>query len=173
MPAGAARNAVDCALWDLDAKRSGIRAHVTAGLTRWPPATTAYTISLDTPEGHGGGRREGGRAADPQGEVRRARTAISSASRPSAAPPREATLIADANEGWTEANLEAHLAACAEAGYALVEQPLPAKADGYPRPDLAPGSDPAPTRACTTGRASTGWSASTTWSTSSSTRPAA
>ena len=37
MPAGAARNAVDCALWDLDAKRSGIRAHVTAGLTRWPP----------------------------------------------------------------------------------------------------------------------------------------
>ena len=49
MPPGAARNAVDCALWDLDAKRSGIRAHVTAGLTRWPPATTAYTISLDTP----------------------------------------------------------------------------------------------------------------------------
>src|ERR687889_2637046 len=50
MPAGAARNAVDCALWDLDAKRSGIRAHVTAGLTRWPPATTAYTISLGSPE---------------------------------------------------------------------------------------------------------------------------
>jgi L-alanine-DL-glutamate epimerase-like enolase superfamily enzyme len=50
MPAGAARNAVDCALWDLDAKRSGIRAHVTAGVHRWPPATTAYTISLDTPE---------------------------------------------------------------------------------------------------------------------------
>ena len=50
MPAGAARNALDCALWDLDAKRSGIRAHVTAGLNRWPPVTTAYTISLDTPE---------------------------------------------------------------------------------------------------------------------------
>ena len=50
MPPGAARNAVDCALWDLDAKRSGIRAHVTAGVDRWPPATTAYTISLATPE---------------------------------------------------------------------------------------------------------------------------
>ena len=43
----------------------------------------------------------------------------------------QATLIADANEGWTEANIEAHLAACAEEGYALVEQPLPAKADAY------------------------------------------
>src|SRR5919112_563662 len=37
-------------LWDLDAKRSGVRAHVTAGVDRWPPATTAYTISLDTVE---------------------------------------------------------------------------------------------------------------------------
>ena len=50
MPPGAARNAVDCALWDLDAKRSGIRAHVTAGVDRRPPATTAYTISLGTPD---------------------------------------------------------------------------------------------------------------------------
>ena len=45
----------------------------------------------------------------------------------------QATLIADANEGWTEENLEQHLAACAEEGYALVEQPLPAKADEYLR----------------------------------------
>jgi L-alanine-DL-glutamate epimerase-like enolase superfamily enzyme len=43
------------------------------------------------------------------------------------------TLIADANEGWTEENLERHLAACAEAGYALVEQPLPAGADEFLR----------------------------------------
>src|SRR4051794_20244664 len=50
MPPGAARNALDCALWDFEAKQSGIRAHVTAGLVRWPPATTAYTISLDTPD---------------------------------------------------------------------------------------------------------------------------
>ncbi|WP_134499096.1 N-acetyl-D-Glu racemase DgcA [Microvirga pakistanensis] len=129
MPAGAARNAVDCALWDLDAKRSGIRAHVTAGLTRWQPVTTAYTISLGTPEAMA---EAAAKAADrpilkvkfggPEGDIGRIRAVRR------AAP--DATLIADANEGWTEANIEAHLAACAEEGYALVEQPLPAKADG-------------------------------------------
>jgi L-alanine-DL-glutamate epimerase-like enolase superfamily enzyme len=130
MPAGAARNAVDCALWDLDAKRSGIRAHVTAGLTRWPPMTTAYTISLDTPEAMAEATAKAAsrpilkvKFGGPEGDIER----IHAVRR--AAP--EATLIADANEGWTEANTEAHLAACAEAAYALVEQPLPAKADGF------------------------------------------
>ncbi|MCG7391463.1 dipeptide epimerase [Microvirga sp. ACRRW] len=130
MPAGAARNALDCALWDLDAKRSGIRAHVTVGLTRWQPVTTAYTISLDTPEAMA---EAAGKAAarpilkvkfgGPEGDIERIRAVRR------AVP--DATLIADANEGWTEENIEAHLAACAEEGYALVEQPLPAKADGY------------------------------------------
>jgi L-Ala-D/L-Glu epimerase len=132
MPAGAARNALDCALWDLDAKRSGIRAHVTAGVNRWPPVTTAYTISLDTPDAMA---EAAARAADrpilkvkfggPGGDLDR----IAAVRR--AAP--EATLIADANEGWTEGNLAAHLAACADAGYALVEQPLPAKEDEFLR----------------------------------------
>jgi L-Ala-D/L-Glu epimerase len=130
MPAGAARNAVDCALWDLDAKRSGIRAHLTAGLTRWPPVTTAYTISLDSPEGMA---QAAAKAAErpilkvkfggPGGDLERIKAVRQ------AAP--QATLLADANEGWTEENLERHLAACAEEGYALVEQPLPAKADGF------------------------------------------
>ncbi|MBZ6075399.1 N-acetyl-D-Glu racemase DgcA [Microvirga puerhi] len=130
MPPGAARNAVDCALWDLDAKRSGIRAHVTAGVNRWPPATTAYTISLDTPEAMAAATAK---AADrpilkvkfgaPGGDLERI------AAVRKAAP--DATLIADANEGWTEGNLTAHFAACAEAGFALVEQPLPAKNDGF------------------------------------------
>jgi L-alanine-DL-glutamate epimerase-like enolase superfamily enzyme len=137
MPAGAARNAVDCALWDLDAKRSGIRAHVTAGLERWPAVTTAYTISLDTPEAMAAAVE---RAADrpilkiklgaPDGDLVR----IAAVRR--AAP--DATLIADANEGWTEENLSEHFAACADAGFALVEQPLPAKGDAFlaslPRP---------------------------------------
>jgi L-alanine-DL-glutamate epimerase-like enolase superfamily enzyme len=129
MPAGAARSAVDCALWDLDAKRSGIRAHVTAGLTRWPPVTTAYTISLDTPEGMAEATAKAAerpilkvKFGAPEGDIERIRAVRR------AAPG--ATLIADANEGWTEANIEAHLAVCAEEGYALVEQPLPAKADG-------------------------------------------
>jgi L-Ala-D/L-Glu epimerase / N-acetyl-D-glutamate racemase len=132
MPPGAARNAVDCALWDLDAKRSGIRAHITAGLTRWPPATTAYTISLGPPKAMAAASAK---AADrpilkvkfgaPDGDLDRIRAVRQ------AAP--DSTLIADANEGWTEENLERHLAACAEAGYALVEQPLPAGADGFLR----------------------------------------
>ena len=130
MPPGAARNAVDCALWDLDAKRSGIRAHITAGLTRWPPATTAYTISLGPPETMA---ENAAKAASrpilkvkfgaPDGDLDRIRAVRE------AAP--QSTLIADANEGWTEANLERHLAACAEAGFARVEQPLPAAADGF------------------------------------------
>ena len=130
MPPGAARNAVDCALWDLDAKRSGIRAHITAGLTRWPPATTAYTISLGPPETMAeNAAKAAGRPilkvkfGAPDGDLDRIRAVRE------AAP--DSTLIADANEGWTEANLERHLAACAEAGFALVEQPLPAGADGF------------------------------------------
>jgi L-alanine-DL-glutamate epimerase-like enolase superfamily enzyme len=137
MPAGAARNAVDCALWDLDAKRSGIRAHVTAGVDRLRPATTAYTISLDSP---GAMAEAAANAADrpilkvkfgaPEGDLLR----IAAVRR--GAP--DATLIADANEGWSEDNVAIHLAACADAGFALVEQPLPAKGDGIlatlPRP---------------------------------------
>ena len=54
LKAGAARNAVDCALWDLEAKRSGIPAWQAAGLKRLDPLKTAYTLSLDTPEAMGG-----------------------------------------------------------------------------------------------------------------------
>ena len=129
LPPGAARNALDCALWDFEAKRTRVPAHVGAGLHRLRPATTAYTISLDAPEAMAEAAR---RAAERPilkiklggegGDLDRIRTVR-------AAVP-DATLIADANEGWTEATLERHLAACAEAGFALVEQPLPADRDG-------------------------------------------
>lgn len=128
LPSGAARNAVDCALWDLDAKRSGVPAHVTAGIDRLRPVTTCYTISLGTPESMAEATRK---AADrpilkiklggPDGDLERIRAVRA------AAP--EATLVADANEAWTLERLESHLAACAEAGFALVEQPLPAEGD--------------------------------------------
>src|SRR5215211_7962490 len=129
MAPGAARNAVDCALWDLDAKRSGIRAHLTAGIHRWPAATTAFTISLGTPDAMAEATRKAAsrpilkiKLGGPDGDIARIEAVRQ------AAP--DATLIADANEGWRDDNLSDHFAACAAAGFALVEQPLPAKADG-------------------------------------------
>ena len=50
LPPGAARNALDCALWDLEAKRTGTPVHILAGLERSEPAVTAFTLSVDTPE---------------------------------------------------------------------------------------------------------------------------
>jgi L-alanine-DL-glutamate epimerase-like enolase superfamily enzyme len=129
MPAGAARNAVDCALWDLDAKRLGIRAVEMAGVGRIKPAVTAYTLSLGAPDAMGAAAGKaadrpilkiklgGGDGRDPQ-RLKAVRAG---------AP--DATLIIDANEGWTPDDLAQNLAACADEGVALVEQPLPAKAD--------------------------------------------
>ncbi len=127
MPAGAARNALDCAFWDLEAKRAGKPAHELAGLPAPQPLTTAYTISLGTPETMAAAAQAAsgrkllkiklGGAGDPE------RIAAVRA----AAPHSE--LIVDANEGWTADNLAANLAACAAAGVTLVEQPLPSDND--------------------------------------------
>jgi L-alanine-DL-glutamate epimerase-like enolase superfamily enzyme len=124
LPAGAARNALDCALIDLKAKRAGVRAWDLLGQAAPKPCITAYTISLGSPAAMAeatakashrpllkiklGGDGDGERIA----AVRKA------------APDSE--LIVDANEGWTPSDLERNLAACAEAGVTLVEQPLSA-----------------------------------------------
>jgi L-alanine-DL-glutamate epimerase-like enolase superfamily enzyme len=127
MPPGAARNALDCAFWDLEAKRANRPVWQLAGLPAPRALTTAFTISLATPDSM-------------------ARAAAAAASRPllkiklggdgdpariaavrNAAPKAE--LIADANEGWNQDNLAENLAACAQAGVTLVEQPLPAEND--------------------------------------------
>jgi L-Ala-D/L-Glu epimerase len=137
LPPGAARNALDCALWDLDAKRTGVPAHVSAGIDRLRPATTAYTISLDSPDAMADAAARALhrpilkiKLGAPEGDVERIRAVRS------AAP--DTTLLADANEGWTGKNLATHLQACAEAGFALIEQPLPADHDdilaSVPRP---------------------------------------
>jgi L-alanine-DL-glutamate epimerase-like enolase superfamily enzyme len=127
LPAGAARNALDCALWDLAAKRAGRPVHELAGVA--PPAArvTAYTISLASPNvmADAAAKAAGrpllklklGQPGDPE-RIRAVR----------AAAPR-AELIVDANEGWNPDNLSENLAACAAAGVTLVEQPLPADAD--------------------------------------------
>ena len=127
LPAGAARNALDCALWDLDAKRLGVPAYAMAGLHRLGPATTCYTISVGDPDAMAAHAAEA--AARPLLKVKLA--GAGDAARISAvrAAAPEATLVVDANEAWDEKNLAANLEACAQAGVALVEQPLPAGRD--------------------------------------------
>jgi L-alanine-DL-glutamate epimerase-like enolase superfamily enzyme len=138
LPAGAARNALDCALWDLDAKRAGRPVHEIAGLPPPRPRVTAFTISLDTPDAMGAAAAKAagrpllkvklGRAGDPE-RIRAVRAA---------APHAE--LIVDANEGWTPADLAENVAACAAAGVSLIEQPLPAGDDAA----LAGAGSPVP-----------------------------
>ncbi len=124
LPPGAARNALDCAYWDVNARQTNRRAFELAGICRPEPLVTAYTISL-APAAEmaaaaeraawrpllkvklGGGDDDGMRIA----AVRRA-------------APR-ADIVVDANEGWNADNFERHLAACADAGVTLIEQPLP------------------------------------------------
>jgi L-alanine-DL-glutamate epimerase-like enolase superfamily enzyme len=126
LPHGAARNAVDCALWDLEAKRRRRRVHELAGLSEPKPVTTAYTISLAAPEAMAKAAANAkfpllklkvGADGDPE-RLRAVRKAVP-----------KAKLIVDANEGWRAGNLEENLAACAAAGVELVEQPLPADDD--------------------------------------------
>ena len=127
LPAGAARNAVDCALWDLEAKRAGKRVWQLAGLPEPGPEITAYTLSLDTPEAM---RAQAAKNAwRPLLKIK--------LGTPDDMPRLEAVragapasaIIVDANEGWSAevyADLAPHLL---RLGVQLVEQPLPAGAD--------------------------------------------
>lgn len=127
LPAGAARNAVDCALWDLEAKRAGKRVWELAGLNPLRPEITAYTLSLDTPE-----------AMQAQAAKNAFRPLLKiKLGTPDDMPRLEAVrrgapdakIIVDANEGWSAevyADLAPHLVGL---GVALVEQPLPASED--------------------------------------------
>ncbi len=127
MPPGAARNALDCALWDFEAKTAGIRASALAGCAEMKPVLTAYTLSLAAPDTMAAKARAvpdypllklklGG-----DGDAERLRAIR--AARP------DARLIADANEGWRAESVAELLAVCAETGVELVEQPLPAADD--------------------------------------------
>lgn len=127
LPAGAARNAIDCALWDLEAKRAGKRVWELAGLPAPGPEITAYTLSLDTPEAM---QAQAARNAyrpllkiklGTQDDMPRLEAVRAGAP--------EAKIIVDANEGWSAAvyaDLAPHLV---RLGVALVEQPLPAGED--------------------------------------------
>ncbi|MEM6616153.1 MAG: N-acetyl-D-Glu racemase DgcA [Pseudomonadota bacterium] len=127
MPAGAARNAVDCALFDLEAKAKGITAFEMAGLSSMKPVTTAYTISLGTPEVMA--ERAKDAAHRPLLKVKLGSDGDTDRIEAVRAAAPDSQLIVDANEGWTDTLLEENVAACHRAGVTLVEQPLPAGND--------------------------------------------
>ena len=123
LPAGAARNALDCALWDLEAKRLGVRAHEMAGLHRIAPVVTAFTLSVGAPQ-----------AMAEQAALHRDKPLLKLklggvgdearlAAVRAAAPHSD--LIVDANEAWRPEDLPRLFAACEAAGVLLIEQPLP------------------------------------------------
>jgi L-alanine-DL-glutamate epimerase-like enolase superfamily enzyme len=127
-PAGAARNAVDCALWDLAAKRAGRPIHDLLGRPAPRPVETVLTIGVAAPEAMAAAAEAAfdhglfklklcGDGCDVQ-RVQAVRRA---------APAKR--LIADANESWTSDLLAADLPALAEAGLMMLEQPLPAGGD--------------------------------------------
>ena len=127
---GAARNALDCALWDLEAKLSGTPAWRLAGLAEPAPAVTAFTIGLDRPAA----------MAAAAGENRRrpllklklgggdGKDVLRVCAVREAAP--DASLIVDANEAWTPPAFAGYAGELAALGVELIEQPLPAGADG-------------------------------------------
>ncbi len=127
MEPGAARNALDVALWDLEAKQTGSSVWALAGIDEPKPVVTAYTLSVDTPERMGAAARE--EAHRPllklkltgDGDLERVRAVRDGAPK--------AALIVDANEAWTLDHLRDYGPALAELGVALIEQPLPAGQD--------------------------------------------
>jgi L-alanine-DL-glutamate epimerase-like enolase superfamily enzyme len=127
LPPGGARCAVDCALWDLEAKRSGVPAWKIADVPRPVPIRTTFTVGAGTPDGMAEVARsyESARAIkvkltadDPAARIRAVRTA-----RP------DVWIGVDANQGFTRSSLEKLLPALVDAQVALIEQPLPVGAD--------------------------------------------
>lgn len=128
LPAGAARNALDCALWDLEAKRAGKRAWELADLPLVDEVETSFTISLDTPENMAAAAaaaadlpilklKLGGDNLDLQRVEAVRKTAPN------------ARLIIDANESWSPEHYRKIVPTLKELGVELIEQPFPADAD--------------------------------------------
>ncbi|MGH6932889.1 MAG: N-acetyl-D-Glu racemase DgcA [Dongiaceae bacterium] len=127
MSAGAARNAIDCALWDLDAKKSGLSVAVLAGLPNPSPVTTAYTISLADIDSMANAARANAdrpllklKLGGP-GDIDRLRAVHDNAP--------NARLIVDANEAWTPAIYGEIVPQLTRLGVELIEQPFPATDD--------------------------------------------
>ncbi len=129
LPAGAARNALDCALWDLEARLAGRDVAAMTGGSPLRPIATALTISIDTPEAMAEAARKIADApllkikvdaSDPEAQLRAVR----------AAAPGPA-LIVDPNESWDRSVLTAMQPLLVKARVNLLEQPVPAEADDW------------------------------------------
>jgi L-alanine-DL-glutamate epimerase-like enolase superfamily enzyme len=127
LPPGGARNAVDCALWDLEAKRTGLRVWELAGIEAVRPLVSCYTLSVDSPKAMQTAAVEARRfpilklKLSGEGDVERV-LAVRKA-RP------DAELIVDANQSWTERQLHEFVPALSRLDVKLIEQPLRAGED--------------------------------------------
>ncbi len=128
LPPGAARNAVDCAWWDWQCKHEGRRIADRLGWPALAPLTTAYTLSVAPPEAMEAAAREA--AHRPLLKIKTGGDGVPERLRAVRRGAPGSRLIVDANEAWPEAELPALLHLCAELGYEMVEQPLPAGQDG-------------------------------------------
>lgn len=130
MPPGAARNALDCALWDLEARRRGQPVWQLAGLAAPQSVRTAYTISLGEPAV----MAQAAAQAHARGFMLLKCKLTGEGDRERIAAVRrgagDAALIVDANESWAGLDVAVEARALANLGVSLIEQPLPARADG-------------------------------------------
>lgn len=128
LPAGAARNGLDCALWDLEAKMSGKRVWELANIEILSAVETAFTISLDTPE-----KMAAAAKANAKAPILKLKLGGDNLDRPRVEAVRQAApaarLFIDANESWSPSHYRENAPALRELGVELIEQPFPADAD--------------------------------------------
>jgi L-alanine-DL-glutamate epimerase-like enolase superfamily enzyme len=128
LPSGAARNALDCALWDLEAKRSGKRVWELINIEMAPEVATSFTISLDTPEKMAAAATSAAKSpllklklGGDEADLSRVEAVRKAA--------HHARLLVDGNESWSPEHYRKTAAQLANFGVELIEQPFPASAD--------------------------------------------
>ena len=128
MPAGAARNALDCALWDLEAKISGKRVWELANVPMVPEVETSFTISLDTPAAMAAAAKANANAPILKLKLGGDHVDLARVQAVRGAAPA-ARLLIDANESWSQSHYRENAPALRGLGVELIEQPFPADAD--------------------------------------------
>jgi L-alanine-DL-glutamate epimerase-like enolase superfamily enzyme len=128
LPPGAARNALDCALWDLEAKRSGKRVWELANIPTIEPVATSFTISLDTPQRMADAASAAAKLPILKLKLGGDEPDLARVEAIRAAAPK-ARLLIDANESWSRGHYQNIVPALSKLGVELIEQPFPAAND--------------------------------------------